>query len=197
VALHRLGREDEAVTVADEAVRTARRFGAPRALAVALRARGLVGGMPGPLREAVTLLEPTPARLELARTLIELGAMLRRANQRVAARTELARGQDLARRCGADPLVARAGEELRAAGARPRRLAVTGADALTASERRVAELAADGLTNREVAQALFVATKTVETHLGHVYRKLGVTGRDELAARLVVTGDGDPSATGS
>ncbi|MDF2977544.1 MAG: transcriptional regulator, LuxR family, partial [Actinomycetospora sp.] len=54
-----------------------------------------------------------------------------------------------------------------------------------------------GLTNREVAQALFVATKTVETHLGHVYRKLGVTGRDELAARLVVTGDGDPSATGS
>jgi DNA-binding CsgD family transcriptional regulator len=62
---------------------------------------------------------------------------------------------------------------------------VTGADALTASERRVAELAADGLTNRDVAQALFVTTKTVETHLGHVYRKLGVSGRDELGARLV------------
>ncbi|WUI64740.1 helix-turn-helix transcriptional regulator [Actinomycetospora sp. NBC_00405] len=63
-------------------------------------------------------------------------------------------------------------------------MAVSGADALTASERRVAELAADGLSNRDVAQALFVTTKTVETHLGHAYRKLGVTGRDELAARL-------------
>ncbi|GAA4748187.1 ATP-binding protein [Actinomycetospora chibensis] len=184
VALHRLGRDTEAVTVADEAVRTARRFAASRALAVALRTRGLVGGTIEPLREAVTLLEPTPARLELARTRIELGGAMRRAGQRVAARTELAAGQDLARRCGADPLVARAGDELRASGARPRRLAMTGADALTASERRVAELAADGLSNRDVAQALFVTTKTVETHLGHAYRKLGVTGRDELAARL-------------
>ncbi len=185
VSLHRLGREDEALAAADEAVRTARRFGAPRALAVALRARGLVGGAIEPLREALTLLGPTSARLELARTHVELGAALRRANRRVDARTELARGLDLARHCGAESLVARAGEELRAAGARPRRQAVTGADALTASERRVAELAADGLTNRDVAQALFVTTKTVETHLGHVYRKLGVSGRDELGARLV------------
>ena len=77
----------------------------------------------------------------------------------------------------------RARRELQAAGARPRRVAVTGVDALTAGERRVAELAADGLSNREVAQALFVTTKTVETHLGHVYRKLGVTGRDELSER--------------
>ena len=183
-ALHRLGREAEAVAVADEAVRVARRFGAPRALGIALRVRGLVSGMLEPLREAVVLLEPTPARLELARSRVDLGAALRRANHRVDARTELAAGQDLARRCGADALVERAGEELRAAGARPRRLAVSGADALTASERRVAELAADGLSNRDVAQALFVTTKTVETHLGHAYRKLGVTGRDELAARL-------------
>ena len=79
--------------------------------------------------------------------------------------------------------VERARRELQAAGARPRRVAVTGVDALTAGERRVAELAADGLSNREVAQALFVTTKTVETHLGHVYRKLGVTGRDELSER--------------
>jgi DNA-binding CsgD family transcriptional regulator len=183
-ALLRVGREAEAVAAADEAVRVARRYAAPRALAIALRVRGLVSGTIEPLREAVVLLEPTPARLELARTRVDLGAALRRAGRRVAARTELAAGRDLAGRCGADPLVARAGEELRAAGARPRRLAVTGADALTAGERRVAELAADGLSNREVAQALFVTTKTVETHLGHVYRKLGVTGRDELAARL-------------
>ncbi|MEJ2861317.1 ATP-binding protein [Actinomycetospora flava] len=183
-ALHALGREDEAVEAADRAVRAGRRFAAPRALAMALRTRGLVGGTVEPLREAVTLLSPTPARLELARTQVELGAALRRANQRVAARAELAPGQDLAARCGADGLVARARKELQAAGARPRRVAVTGVDALTAGERRVAELAADGLTNREVAQALFVTTKTVETHLGHVYRKLGVTGRDELARRL-------------
>ncbi|MDD7942731.1 AAA family ATPase [Actinomycetospora lutea] len=183
-ALHALGREDEAVEAADQAVRAGRRFAAPRALAMALRTRGLVGGTVEPLREAVTLLEPTPARLELARTHVELGASLRRANQRVAARGELALGQDLAARCGAVGLVERARQELHAAGARPRRVAVTGVGALTAGERRVAELAADGLSNREVAQALFVTTKTVETHLGHVYRKLGVTGRDDLADRL-------------
>ncbi|MDD7968789.1 AAA family ATPase [Actinomycetospora lemnae] len=183
-ALHRLGDADGAVRAADEAVAAGRRFAAPRALGDALRVRGLVGGTLAPLREAVTLLEPTPARLELARARVDLGAALRRDNQRVAARGELAAGQDLARRCGADPLVARAREELRAAGARPRRVAVTGAEALTAAERRVADLAADGLSNREVAQALFVTTKTVETHLGHVYRKLCVTGRDELAALL-------------
>ncbi|GAA4904714.1 regulatory LuxR family protein [Actinomycetospora succinea] len=183
-ALHALGREEEAVDAADQAVRAGREFAAPRALALALLTRGLVGGTVEPLREAVTLLGPTPARLELARTHVELGASLRRANQRVAARAELAVGQDLAARCGADGLVERARQELHAAGARPRRVAVTGVGALTAGERRVAELAADGLSNREVAQALFVTTKTVETHLGHVYRKLGVTGRDELATRL-------------
>ncbi|PVZ13204.1 AAA family ATPase [Actinomycetospora cinnamomea] len=183
-ALHRLGDEEAAVRAADDAVATGRRYGSPRALADALRTRGLVGGTIAPLREAVTLLEPTPARLELARARVDLGAALRRGNQRVAARTELAAGQDLARRCGADPLVERAREELGAAGARPRRMAVTGADSLTAAERRVADLAADGLSNREVAQALFVTAKTVETHLGHVYRKLGVTGRDELLDAL-------------
>lgn len=183
-ALHALGRGDEAVAAADAAVRAGRRFAAPRALALALRTRGLVGGVVEPLREAVTLLGPTPARLELARTHIELGGALRRANQRVAARGELALGQDLAARCGADGLVEQARAELHAAGARPRRVAVTGVGALTAAERRVAELAADGLSNREVAQALFVTAKTVETHLGHVYRKLDVTGRDELAGAL-------------
>ncbi|MEJ2884870.1 AAA family ATPase [Actinomycetospora aeridis] len=183
-ALHGLGRPDEALEAADAAARTARRFAAPRALAIALRTRGLVAGAVEPLREAVTLLGPTPARLELARTHVELGALLRRTNQRVAARAELAIGQDLATRCGALGLVEQARDELHAAGARPRRVAVTGVAALTAGERRVAELAADGLTNREVAQALFVTTKTVETHLGHVYRKLGVTGRDELAEQL-------------
>jgi DNA-binding CsgD family transcriptional regulator len=149
-----------------------------------LRARGLVTGETERLREAVALLESTPARLEHARALVDLGAALRRGNQRSAARGELARGQELAFRCGARALVDRAHAELHAAGARPRTVALHGVDALTASERRVAELAADGLSNREVAQALFVTTKTVETHLGHAYRKLAVTGRDDLAGAL-------------
>lgn len=130
------------------------------------------------------MLEPTPARLEHARALVDLGGALRRSNQRSTARDELARGQELAHHCGADALVDRAREELVAAGARPRRVALHGAQALTPSERRVAELVVDGLSNRDVAQALFVTTKTVETHLGSVYRKLAAGGRAELAAAL-------------
>jgi DNA-binding CsgD family transcriptional regulator len=84
----------------------------------------------------------------------------------------------------ARPLVAHAREELTACGARPRRPTTTGWDALTPSERRIAQLARDGLSNREIAQTLFVTTKTVETHLGAAYRKLGVVRRTELAAAL-------------
>jgi DNA-binding CsgD family transcriptional regulator len=73
---------------------------------------------------------------------------------------------------------------LLACGARPRRLLRTGVDALTPSELRVAQLAAAGHSNREIAQALFVSRKTVETHLGGIYRKLGVNAREHLAAKL-------------
>ena len=97
---------------------------------------------------------------------MDLGAALRRANRRAEAREELAAGMELAHRCGADALAARAREELVACGARPRRLVRTGVDALTPSELRVAQLAAAGHSNREIAQALFVTRKTVETHLG-------------------------------
>ena len=79
--------------------------------------------------------------------------------------------------CGARALAERARTELRAAGGRSSGPEGSGVGALTASERRVAELAAEGLSNPEIAQALFVTRKTVETHLGHVYRKLGITGR--------------------
>ena len=68
------------------------------------------------------------------------------------------------------------------AGARPRRDAASGQDALTGSELRVARMAADGMTNREIAQDLFVSLRTVETHLTHAYRKLSIDSRDELAA---------------
>ncbi|MGH3567127.1 MAG: ATP-binding protein [Pseudonocardia sp.] len=184
LALHQLGRVDEARQLVDDAVQAARRYSAPRALGLALRARGLVAGSVDALREAVAVLEPTPARLEHARALVDLGAALRRGNQRRAARDALARGQELAHRYAADALVERAREELIATGARPRRVALSGADALTPSERRVAELAATGMSSRDVAQALFVSAKTVETHLGSVYRKLAVGGRAELAGAL-------------
>ena len=75
------------------------------------------------------------------------------------------------------------------AGARPQRLAFSGVDALTASERRVAELAVRGLRNREIAEALFVSLKTVEVHLGRVYTKLGIKGRSQLAEALMLEVD--------
>lgn len=182
--LRQLGRLGEARDLADEAVLLARRFAAPRALGMALRARGLVDDSADTLLEAVDVLATTPARLEHARARVDLGAALRRSNRRSDARKHLEHGMHEAHACGADALVARAREELVACGARPRRPATTGWDALTPSERRIVQLARDGLSNREIAQTLFVTTKTVETHLGAAYRKLGVTRRAELAAAL-------------
>jgi DNA-binding CsgD family transcriptional regulator len=89
---------------------------------------------------------------------------------------------------GAVPLMAQARAELAAAGARPRRERLGGVEALTAAERRVVELAADGATNREIAQALFLTQKTVETHLSSAYRKLGISSRSKLAATLAASG---------
>ena len=85
---------------------------------------------------------------------------------------------DLAHRCGSSALAARARTELLACGSRPRRFARSGRDALTASELRVARMAAEGMTNREIAQALFITIRTVTTHLGHAYEKLGIAGRE-------------------
>jgi len=134
------------------------------------------------LREAVTVLADSPASLEHAGALVDLGAALRRGNHRAEARGALQDGIDRAERCGANVLVQRARTELRAAGGRPARQ--RGTPQLTVSERRVAELAADGRSNPEIAQALFVTRKTVETHLGHVYRKLNVRGRQQLSGAL-------------
>jgi DNA-binding CsgD family transcriptional regulator len=158
-----------------------------RPAAIALRARGMLeGGQRGQctLHEAAELAAAAGAPLEHARALVELGAALRRANQRTAARGPLRTGLDLAYRCGATRLAQRAKTELLAAGARPRRGALTGLEALTASERRVAELAAAGMSNPEIAQALFVTLNTVEGHLRHAYQKLAISSRDQLPAAL-------------
>jgi DNA-binding CsgD family transcriptional regulator len=183
LALMSLGERDEAIRIAFQEVELARRFQVPRELGIALRAAGLAeGGDRGVelLAEAVQVLESSPAVLEHARALADLGAALRRRGQRSNAREPLRRALELAQRCGATALVERAHAELLATGARPRRAVVTGLEALTASERRVAEMAAEGLTNREIAQALFVTEKTIEWHLGQTYRKLEIGSRSEL-----------------
>jgi DNA-binding NarL/FixJ family response regulator len=170
-----------------EELELARTWGAPRALGAALRAAGLVeGGEQGLalLEEAVEVLTSSPAKLEHAKARTELGAALRRANRRSEAREQLRRAVELATICGATPLAARAETELRATGARSRRIALSGLESLTPSERRVAQMAAEGPTNREIAQALFVTPKTVELHLSSVYRKLGISSRSQLPAEL-------------
>src|SRR5436190_22592516 len=165
----------------------ARAWGTPRAIGMALRAAGLAA--PGArgialLEEAAEVLEGSPARLEHARALADLGAALRRANRRADAREPLRRALDLARHGGALAVARRAHEELAATGERLRPLAAAGADSLTPSERRIAELAAAGQSNREIAQALFLTVKTVETHLSNAYRKLDIRSRRELAPAL-------------
>jgi DNA-binding CsgD family transcriptional regulator len=187
VALVAAGEREEALTLAEEEVALARAFGVPRELGMALRAAGLAQGDAEGielLREAVLVLEASPARLEHARALTDLGAALRRRGRRAIARPPLRAGLDLAQRCAATALARRAHDELVATGARPRRFVLSGLDALTGSERRVAEMAAEGLTNREIAQALFVTEKTVEAHLGHTFRKLDIGSRSQLPAAL-------------
>jgi DNA-binding CsgD family transcriptional regulator len=103
---------------------------------------------------------------------------------RADAREPLRQGLDLAHRCRAPLLAERGRQELLATGARPRRPAVTGRDALTPTEARVANMAARGQSTPEIAQTLFVTPKTVETHLAHTYQKLDIHTRAELARAL-------------
>jgi DNA-binding CsgD family transcriptional regulator len=182
-----LGDREPARCLAEEELELAQAFGAPRALGVAKRAAGVVaGGDRGAslLREAIDEFERGDARLERARALADLGALLRRRNRRTEARELLREALDAAHRSGAKALADQAETELRATGARPRRVVLTGLDSLTASERRVADLAGQGLTNREIAQTLFITARTVEGHLTSVFRKLMLDSRDELPAAL-------------
>lgn len=187
LALLATGATGDAAQLASEELAIATRWGVPKPIAVAERALGLIEGGAGGLERlhaARERLGGTPWRLEHARVGVDLGAAVRRAGRRREAREILVDAMDEAHRCGAEALVERAGHELRASGARPRRRAVTGADALTPSERRVADLAVTGMTNREIAQELFVSLATVETHLTRTYRKLAIDGRPDLARVL-------------
>jgi DNA-binding CsgD family transcriptional regulator/predicted negative regulator of RcsB-dependent stress response len=186
VLLARLGDLERADGLVGEAVRRAEVFGSPVARGIALRAAALVAQPTDHdgLAASVALLRDGRARLELARSLVELGAALRRSGRRADAREPLREGLQVAVECGANALAGRAHQELVAAGARPRRDPTESRSSLTASEGRVAHKAADGMTNREIAQALFVTENTIETHLRSVYRKLDINSRSQLAGAL-------------
>jgi DNA-binding CsgD family transcriptional regulator len=109
---------------------------------------------------------------------------LRRDGRRREAQRRLSEAIALARRCGATVLATKANDELGVLKSRPRRLQFSGVESLTASERRIALMAADGLTNPQIAQALFVTAKTVENHLGRIYIKLAINSRNQLPAAL-------------
>jgi DNA-binding CsgD family transcriptional regulator len=182
-----LGEPETARRLTEEELELADSFGTPRALGIAKRAAGVVaGGDRGAslLREAIAEFDRGDARLERARALTDLGALLRRRNRRTEARELLREALDSAHRAGAVVVAEQAKTELRATGARPRRTVLTGLDSLTASERRIAELASQGLTNREIAQTLFITGRTVEGHLTSIFRKLMLHSRDELPAAL-------------
>jgi DNA-binding CsgD family transcriptional regulator len=190
LAQHALGDHAGARAEADAAVAVARKWDTSAAIGGALRARAIVGEPADAfdlLSAAVDQLEQSQQRLEYARALVDLGAVLRRRGDRIAAREPLRQALDLAQSCGGLKLAEHAREELSAAGVRIRREARTGLDALTPSERRVVDRAAAGASNRDIAHALFVTVKTVEMHLGHAYRKLGISSRTELTAHIEVS----------
>ncbi len=182
-----LGDRDRAAAEARRELELRREYGPRPRLAEALRrAASFV-----PVREAIPLLaeaveliEPTPSRPVLARVLASYGAALRKADRLPEAREALVRATDLAGEMEMARVLERSRQELLLAGSRPRRVRATGPTSLTDSQREVATLAAEGLTNRQIAERLFVTIKTVETHLMAVYRKLGIRSRDELGTAL-------------
>ena len=182
-----VGDDESAATTAAQAQQLAAAWGTPGARGHALHVQARVGRRDDAvdvLRRAVELLSQSPARLHEARARVSLGAALRRAGHRVDSRAPLREGYELARVCGAEGLAEHARSELRASGIRLQRETASGADALTPSERRIAELAAAGLSNPQIAQELFLTVKTIEMHLTRSYRKLDIHRRADLAQAL-------------
>jgi len=177
--------------LADRQLELARQYGSPRAIARSLRVVARVGAAEPRavlLTEAADLLAPTDLAIERATTLLDLGAALREAGDPVGARRPLRAAADLAVRSDASALVERSRAELRASGARPRRMAITGLESLTPAERRVVDLAARGTSNADIAGQLFISVKTVESHLAHAYRKLGISSRAALRDQIAAGG---------
>jgi len=183
LAAHMAGDHDHAQALIDQELALARACNRPGAIGVALRARALSldgAAAADAIEEAIDQLRQSNRALELAGALLQHGRAIRLDGHPTAARDVLREALDLADRCRATRLAQNARDELLAAGARPRRSAIAGRDALTPSEQRVAEHAAQGQTNREIAETLFLTRNTVETHLRHVFRKLSISSRDQL-----------------
>lgn len=186
------GQPEEALELMDRDIAAARAADRPGCLGMALRRRALAqlgDEAIDTLRAAVAALEPTDLRREHGWALHDLGARLRIRGDRVEAREPLRRALELAARTESALLARLAHEELEASGARPRRERLEGVGALTPAERRVAQLAAEGLTNRQIAETLWVTLKTVEVHLGRSYSKLGISSRRDLAGALGLEGE--------
>lgn len=180
---HRLGHARHAYDLAVTALAAAEATGSQRCVGMALHALGVTapdGGGITLLTRAAETLGRTSARLATAAVKVELGGALRRGNRLRQSRHLLHEGHTMAVACGAQVLAARAAEELAAARGRIRRTPA-GPELLTGSEERIAALVCDGKSNSEVAAHLFIARRTVETHLTRIYRKLGISGRTELA----------------
>lgn len=183
-----LGDAPAAHALIEQELDLARQSRIPRALGVALRAAGRAAeGTRGLdlLGEAVSVLTATPARLDLARTLGDLGVALLRRDDRSGARNALQRGLELATGCGATALATRLRGLLHEAGGRAAR---PGGNLLTPGEERVSALAVQGYSNKQIAELLVVSLRTVETHLTGAYRKFGIAGRHHLAAAMAGPG---------
>ena len=187
-AHYELGDRARALSLTHEDLAISDAWGAPRRRGMARAMLGVIeGGERGIeyLEAALPLLEQSGARLEHARAQINLGAALRRAGRPSEARAPLRAGLNQAMQCGGRALIGLAHDELAATGVRRfRRTMLSGNDALTPRERRIAEMAAQGLSNPAIARALFITRKTVEMHLGNAYRKLGINSRHEIAGAL-------------
>ena len=191
LALQALGRTEEAVEVLRPELEAAETWGAAGTIGRVLRVRGEIRQRDGleDLDRAIELLENSPMKLDLAKALAARGSIIRRGRKPSEAREPLRRAFELAELCGAAGLATHIRSELHATGVRPRTSAMKGPGSLTPSERRVADLAAEGQTNKGIAQSLYVTPKTVEVHLSNTYRKLEISSRNELAAALAEGGD--------
>ena len=187
IALRRLGRSGEAAQLAERELREAVEYGAPRRQGIALATCASLDESDAGstcLRNAVEILDRCGARLEHARACVDLGVRLHERGERDAGRSWLYQGLEISRSCGGVAIAERARAGLVATGARPRRARRGGPHGLTPAELRAARMAAEGLSNREIAQALFLSTKTIESQLSQAYAKLGIRSRAGLAAAL-------------
>ncbi|MFF8960156.1 AAA family ATPase [Streptomyces sp. NPDC014894] len=183
-----LGDHAVAERLVEEELVLARGWGAPHPIGRALRVQGLLTRgerRAAVLGEAVDLLREAGAALDEARASRDLGRELLRTRKARQARECLRAAMALAEKCGARALVRELGQDLAEAGARPRRDTEIGLESLTPAERRTALLAAEGLTNKEIANRRYVTRRTVEMHLSRVYRKLSISNRRDLS---LVTG---------